>query len=73
MRTLKRLWGILPDRRGQDMVEYALLAGFVALVAASSFPTTAKSIKMIFFLLAELLISAGGGSGGGPATGAPQP
>ena len=28
------------SRSGQDLVEYALLAGFVAVAAAATFPTT---------------------------------
>ena len=28
------------DRKGQDLIEYALIAGFVAVVAGSVFPTT---------------------------------
>lgn len=28
------------DRRGQDLVEYALMAGFVAVAAGAVFPTT---------------------------------
>ena len=29
---------LLVDRRAQDLIEYALLAGFVAVVAGSVFP-----------------------------------
>ncbi len=36
------------DTRGQDMVEYALLAGFVAVAAGASFPPVATSISTIF-------------------------
>lgn len=37
------------DRRGQDLVEYALMAGFVAVAAGAVFPTTvAPNISMIF-------------------------
>lgn len=28
------------DRRGQDLVEYALMAGFVAVAGGAIFPTT---------------------------------
>ena len=36
------------DTRGQDMVEYALLAGFVTVAAGASFPPVATSISSIF-------------------------
>jgi Flp pilus assembly pilin Flp len=34
--------------RGQDMVEYALLAGFIAVAAGASMPPIANSISLIF-------------------------
>jgi len=37
------------DVRGQDLVEYALMAGFVAVAAGAIFPTTlAPGISTIF-------------------------
>jgi Flp pilus assembly pilin Flp len=37
------------DRRGQDLVEYALLAGFIAVAAGAIFPATvAPDISTIF-------------------------
>ncbi len=36
------------DTRGQDMVEYALLAGFVSVAAGASIPPVANSISTIF-------------------------
>jgi Flp pilus assembly pilin Flp len=30
----------LKDTRGQDLIEYALMAGFVAVAAGAIFPTT---------------------------------
>jgi hypothetical protein len=33
-----RLAGLIIDRRGQDMLEYALLGGFVASCAMAMFP-----------------------------------
>ena len=36
------------DTRGQDMVEYALLAGFVSVAAGASIPPVATSISTIF-------------------------
>lgn len=42
------------DTRGQDMVEYALLAGFVAVAAAASFPPLAEDIIVIFSKVTSL-------------------
>ncbi|MEO5923613.1 MAG: Flp family type IVb pilin [Bryobacteraceae bacterium] len=37
------------DVRGQDLIEYALMAGFVAVAAGAVFPTTiAPGISAIF-------------------------
>ena len=36
------------DRRGQDLIEYALMAGFVAVSAGALLPSIATSISSIF-------------------------
>jgi pilus assembly protein Flp/PilA len=37
------------DRRGQDLVEYALMAGFVAVAGGAIFPATLMpDVSMIF-------------------------
>lgn len=42
------------DIRGQDMVEYALIAGFVAVAAGAIFPTTLMpGVSTIFSKLAS--------------------
>jgi len=45
--TLLRL-RIFADTRGQDLIEYALMAGFVAVAAGAIVPGVAASIKTIF-------------------------
>ena len=46
---LHRLPKLGDDRRGQDLVEYALLAAFVAVAAGAIFPTTVMpSVSTIF-------------------------
>ncbi len=40
-----RVW---QDTSGQDLIEYALMAGMVALAAAAVVPTLAASINAIF-------------------------
>jgi len=36
------------DTRGQDLIEYALMAGFVAVAAGAVMPGVASSISTIF-------------------------
>ena len=36
------------DTRGQDLIEYALMAGFVAVAAGAIMPGVAASISTIF-------------------------
>lgn len=40
-----RIW---KDTRGQDLIEYALMAGFVAVAAGAIMPGVAASISTIF-------------------------
>ena len=48
------------DTRGQDMVEYALLAGFVAVAAAVFIPDVSVTMSKIYSRLANKLVEAGG-------------
>jgi len=51
-----RMW---TDARGQDLLEYALIAGFVAVAAGAIFPTTLMpNVSMIFSKLADLFSQA---------------
>jgi pilus assembly protein Flp/PilA len=40
-----RIW---KDTRGQDLIEYALLAGFVAVAGAATMPQIAQKLTTIF-------------------------
>ena len=51
----KMLWR---DTRGQDLVEYALLAGFVAVAAGALLPGISTSISTIFSKMASVLTAA---------------
>jgi pilus assembly protein Flp/PilA len=42
------------DERGQDMVEYALLAGFIAVAAGAVLPGISTSISTIFSKMASV-------------------
>ena len=50
--------GIWKDTRGQDLIEYALMAGFVAVAAGAIMPNIASSISTIFGKVSTLLTSA---------------
>ena len=50
-----RLW---KDTRGQDLIEYALMAGFVAVAAGAIMPNVASSISTIFSQISSVLSSA---------------
>jgi pilus assembly protein Flp/PilA len=49
---------IWKDTRGQDLIEYALMAGFVAVAAGAIMPGVATSISTIFSKVASTMSSA---------------
>jgi len=58
MKNLVLRLQVLRDTRGQDLIEYALMAGFVAVVAGAIMPTVATSISQIFSKVASVLSEA---------------
>ncbi len=54
---------IMKDTRGQDLIEYALMAGFVAVAAGAIVPSVATSISQIFTKVNSVV--AGAASQGG--------
>ena len=50
-----RIW---KDTRGQDLIEYALMAGFVAVAAGAVMPQIAGQINIIFSKITSLLTCA---------------
>jgi pilus assembly protein Flp/PilA len=58
--ALLRLQAVVRDTRGQDLVEYALLAGFIAVAAGAILPNISGSISTIFSKMASVLVNAGG-------------
>jgi pilus assembly protein Flp/PilA len=50
-----RIWR---DSRGQDLIEYALMAGFVAVAAGAIMPGVASSINIIFSQVNSIMITA---------------
>lgn len=53
---------VMKDTRGQDLIEYALMAGFVAVAAGAIMPGVATSISQIFSKVASVLTAANAGS-----------
>jgi len=46
------------DARGQDLIEYALMAGFVAVAAGAIMPGVASSISVIFSKISSVMSAA---------------
>jgi pilus assembly protein Flp/PilA len=49
---------VLKDTRGQDLIEYALMAGFVAVAAGAIMPGVASSISVIFSKISSVMTVA---------------
>jgi Flp pilus assembly pilin Flp len=49
---------IWKDNRGQDLIEYALMAGFVAVSAGAIMPGVAASINTIFSEVNSIMTAA---------------
>ncbi len=52
-----RIW---KDTRGQDLIEYALMAGFVAVAAGAIMPSVSTSISTIFSKIGSTMTAAQG-------------
>lgn len=63
MKTLGSVWlrlRIWKDTQGQDLIEYALMAGFVAVAAGAIVPGVATSMANIFNKINSILASSAG-------------
>jgi len=61
MTRIQRLitWAMIwRDERGQDLIEYALMAGFVAVAAGAIMPGVASSISTIFSKISSVMTDA---------------
>ena len=56
--NLALLKALSRDKKGQDLVEYALLAGFIAVAAGALLPGISTSISTIFSKMASVLTNA---------------
>jgi pilus assembly protein Flp/PilA len=59
-KLMKLIWKlrIWKDTRGQDLIEYALMAGFVAVAAGAIMPGVATSISTIFSKVGSVMKGA---------------
>jgi Flp pilus assembly pilin Flp len=55
---VSRLAILRNDIRGQDLIEYALMAGFVAVSAGALMPGVASSINVIFSQVNSVMVQA---------------
>ena len=46
------------DQQGQDLIEYALMAGFVAVAAGALMPTVSSSISTVFSKISSVMTLA---------------
>ena len=53
-----RIGTLVEDTEAQDMIEYALLAGFVAVAAGALLPGISTSISTIFSKMGSVLTTA---------------
>ena len=49
---------IWKDKHGQDLIEYALMAGFVAVAAGALMPTVSASISTVFSKISSVMAGA---------------
>ncbi len=49
---------IWKEKHGQDLIEYALMAGFVAVAAGALMPTVSASISTVFSKISSVMAGA---------------
>ncbi len=52
------LMKLAKETRGQDLIEYALMAGFVAVAAGAIMPSVTTSISTIFSQISSVMAAA---------------
>jgi Flp pilus assembly pilin Flp len=58
MKNLLLKLKVWKDCKGQDLIEYALMAGFVAVAAGAIMPNVATSISTIFSKISSVMTAA---------------
>jgi len=56
---MKPFWtGFWRDSQGQDLVEYALAAGLVAVAAVAAMPALSSTVSNVFLKIGSIISSA---------------
>ena len=50
--------GLARDSQGQDLIEYALMAGFVAVAAAATMPDISNTLSTVFSKVGSVMTAA---------------
>jgi Flp pilus assembly pilin Flp len=50
-----RIWS---DQHGQDLIEYAMIGGFIAVVSGMFMPGVSKDVSMVFSKIASTMTSS---------------
>ena len=58
MKTFLLKLKVLTDTRGQDLIEYALMAGFVAVAGGAIMPSVGSNISTIFSKVGSVMSKA---------------
>jgi pilus assembly protein Flp/PilA len=58
MKNLLLKLKVMADTKGQDLIEYALMAGFVAVAAGAIMPGVATQISTIFSKISSVMSNA---------------
>ncbi len=59
LKLLRRFREFLSDRRGQDLIEYALMAGFIAVSVVTMFDGVASSFVTVMSKVNSVMVVAG--------------
>jgi len=59
LKLIRRFRGFLSDRRGQDLIEYALMAGFIAVSVVTMFDGVASSFVTVMSKVDSVMVVAG--------------
>ena len=57
-KTINQLMRLADDSHGQDLIEYALMAGFVAVAAGAVMPNIGSTLSTIFSQVTSVLTTA---------------
>jgi Flp pilus assembly pilin Flp len=50
-----RIWS---DQHGQDLIEYAMIAGFIAVVSGMFMPNVSQDVSMVYSKIASTMTSS---------------